>query len=143
METWRFTRAVHHFVRVNQSNCTIPKQTLNKAGYCVFVFKKKTQYTAGFLLVPVSSPSQDSKRLVAHKQTRLCKFFAIGACTKGTSCPFAHGVSHLRSLGKKHIRCRDRCFGETKTWLVIGTCNAILQYDTVHRCTYIGNYGSG
>eukprot|EP00438_Fugacium_kawagutii_P001417 Skav211735 [mRNA] locus=scaffold7896:17820:23788:- [translate_table: standard] len=43
-----------------------------------------------------SSSDKDVKRLAAHKQTRLCKFFAVGACTKGTACPFAHGVSHLR-----------------------------------------------
>lgn len=42
--------------------------------------------------------AKDAKRLAAHKQTRLCKFFAIGACTKGTACPFAHGTSHLRAL---------------------------------------------
>eukprot|EP00434_Breviolum_minutum_P006508 symbB.v1.2.005744.t1/scaffold307.1/size232847/9 len=40
--------------------------------------------------------NRDAKRLAAHKQTRLCKFFAVGACTKGSSCPFAHGTSHLR-----------------------------------------------
>jgi len=39
---------------------------------------------------------RDAKRLAAHKQTRLCKFFAVGACTKGSTCPFAHGTSHLR-----------------------------------------------
>ena len=29
-------------------------------------------------------------------RTRLCKFFAIGACAKGSACTFAHGMGHLR-----------------------------------------------
>ena len=36
------------------------------------------------------------KRLEAHKKTRLCKFFAMGACTRGSSCAFAHGSDQLR-----------------------------------------------
>ena len=32
----------------------------------------------------------------AHKQTRLCKFFAAGACTRGAACTFAHGSERLR-----------------------------------------------
>ena len=48
--------------------------------------------------------AKDAKRLAAHKQTRLCKFFAVGACTKGSTCPFAHGTSHLRGLLADHSR---------------------------------------
>jgi len=36
------------------------------------------------------------RRLQAHKKTQLCKFFAVGACTRGSSCAFAHGSSQLR-----------------------------------------------
>ena len=35
--------------------------------------------------------AKDLKRLEVHKQTRLCKFFAVGACTRGSKCAFAHG----------------------------------------------------
>ena len=34
--------------------------------------------------------------LQLHKQTRLCKFFTMGACTRGEKCAFAHGPEHLR-----------------------------------------------
>lgn len=52
--------------------------------------------TAMMSVAHSSINDRDAKRLAAHKQTRLCKFFAMGACTKGTACPFAHGTSHLR-----------------------------------------------
>eukprot|EP00434_Breviolum_minutum_P006511 symbB.v1.2.005746.t1/scaffold307.1/size232847/11 len=39
---------------------------------------------------------RDGKRLQVHKQTRLCKFFAIGQCTRGSACAFAHGEEKLR-----------------------------------------------
>ena len=31
-----------------------------------------------------------------HKKTQLCKFFAVGACTRGSNCAFAHGAAQLR-----------------------------------------------
>lgn len=40
--------------------------------------------------------AKEVKRLQVHKQTRLCRFFAIGACTRGTACSFAHGQDKLR-----------------------------------------------
>eukprot|EP00928_Gymnodinium_smaydae_P082687 TRINITY_DN65995_c0_g1_i1.p1 TRINITY_DN65995_c0_g1~~TRINITY_DN65995_c0_g1_i1.p1 ORF type:complete len:172 (-),score=20.90 TRINITY_DN65995_c0_g1_i1:282-797(-) len=30
-------------------------------------------------------------------KTKECKFFGVGSCTKGSSCPFAHSVGELRS----------------------------------------------
>eukprot|EP00435_Cladocopium_sp_Y103_P024102 s632_g5.t2 len=39
---------------------------------------------------------RDVKRLQVHKQTRLCKFFAVGQCTRGSACAFAHGQDRLR-----------------------------------------------
>ncbi|CAK9036570.1 unnamed protein product [Durusdinium trenchii] len=36
------------------------------------------------------------KRLQVHKQTRLCRFFVVGACTRGEACAFAHGKEKLK-----------------------------------------------
>ncbi|CAE7207784.1 zfp36l2-A, partial [Symbiodinium sp. CCMP2456] len=38
----------------------------------------------------------EARRLQVHKKTQLCKFFAVGACTRGSSCAFAHGAVQLR-----------------------------------------------
>ncbi|CAE7285527.1 CTH1 [Symbiodinium microadriaticum] len=38
----------------------------------------------------------EARRLQVHKKTQLCKFFAVGACTRGSSCAFAHGSAQLR-----------------------------------------------
>lgn len=43
-----------------------------------------------------SEDVRDVKRLQVHKQTRLCKFFAVGQCTRGSACAFAHGQEKLR-----------------------------------------------
>ncbi|CAJ1399787.1 unnamed protein product [Effrenium voratum] len=45
----------------------------------------------------MSAVKELGKRLEAHKKTRLCKFFALGACTRGLACSFAHGTDQLRS----------------------------------------------
>ena len=48
-------------------------------------------------MTAVDDPNEvEVKRLLAHKRTRLCKFFAVGACTRGESCAFAHGSDQLR-----------------------------------------------
>ena len=39
---------------------------------------------------------REVKRLAAHKKTQLCRFFSVGACTRGESCAFAHGSDQLR-----------------------------------------------
>ena len=39
---------------------------------------------------------KEMKRLQVHKQTRLCKFFVVGKCTRGQACTFAHGEEKLR-----------------------------------------------
>mmetsp|Transcript_54278 Transcript_54278/g.129358 ORF Transcript_54278/g.129358 Transcript_54278/m.129358 type:complete len:295 (+) Transcript_54278:53-937(+) len=41
-----------------------------------------------------------------HK-TKLCKFYAVGACTKGPSCIFAHGASEINPLPDFH--CTKIC----------------------------------
>ena len=38
----------------------------------------------------------EAQRLQVHKKTQLCKFFAVGACQRGSNCAFAHGTSQLR-----------------------------------------------
>ena len=38
----------------------------------------------------------EARRLQFHKKTQLCKFFAVGACSRGSSCAFAHGKTQLR-----------------------------------------------
>eukprot|EP00435_Cladocopium_sp_Y103_P008193 s4627_g2.t1 len=48
------------------------------------------------LSLKMSAPETSMKRLQLHKQTRLCKFFSMGACTRGEKCAFAHGLEHLR-----------------------------------------------
>eukprot|EP00437_Effrenium_voratum_P047047 CAMPEP_0181523888 /NCGR_PEP_ID=MMETSP1110-20121109/68136_1 /TAXON_ID=174948 /ORGANISM="Symbiodinium sp., Strain CCMP421" /LENGTH=245 /DNA_ID=CAMNT_0023654579 /DNA_START=10 /DNA_END=747 /DNA_ORIENTATION=- len=45
----------------------------------------------------VPGDDKEEKRLDVHKKTRLCKFFAMGACTRGTACAFAHGLDQLRN----------------------------------------------
>ncbi|CAE7201808.1 Zfp36 [Symbiodinium natans] len=44
----------------------------------------------------VLADDREAKRLEVHKKTRLCKFFTMGACTRGASCAFAHGPDQLR-----------------------------------------------
>jgi len=44
----------------------------------------------------VLTDDREARRLDVHKKTRLCKFFAVGACTRGSSCAFAHGSEQLR-----------------------------------------------
>ena len=36
-------------------------------------------------------------QLLLPRKTQLCKFFAVGACTRGSSCTFAHGSGQLRN----------------------------------------------
>ena len=38
----------------------------------------------------------EAQRRQVHKKTQLCKFFAVGACQRGSSCAFAHGTAQLR-----------------------------------------------
>ena len=47
-------------------------------------------------MADASIPQKDTKRLQVHQQTRLCKFFVMGKCTRGQSCAFAHGQDKLR-----------------------------------------------
>ncbi|CAK9096245.1 C3H1 type-like 2-A) [Durusdinium trenchii] len=43
-----------------------------------------------------SDGDKETKRLAAHKKTQLCRFFEVGACTRGEGCSFAHGMDQLR-----------------------------------------------
>jgi len=48
--------------------------------------------------------------------TRMCKFFPMGKCTKGVQCPFAHDVFQLRE--QPDLRCTKMC----RTMLKTGQC---------------------
>ena len=48
------------------------------------------------MLAPSPSDDAHAKRREVHQKTRLCKFFTMGACTRGSSCAFAHGPEQLR-----------------------------------------------
>jgi len=58
--------------------------------------------------------------------TRMCKFFPMGKCTKGVQCPFAHDIFQLRE--QPNLRCTKLC----KTMIKTGQC----QDPT---CTYAHN----
>mmetsp|Transcript_22338 Transcript_22338/g.51784 ORF Transcript_22338/g.51784 Transcript_22338/m.51784 type:complete len:255 (+) Transcript_22338:58-822(+) len=45
---------------------------------------------------PMILVDREAKRLESHKKTQLCKFFAMGACSRGSDCAFAHGSGQLR-----------------------------------------------
>jgi len=39
-----------------------------------------------------------AERVAAFDKTKMCKFFILGACTKGASCHFAHAKEDLKNL---------------------------------------------
>jgi len=53
----------------------------------------------------------------AFMKTKMCKFAAVGKCTKGGHCPFAHSALELNEL--PDLRCTKLC----KTMLMYGECN--------------------
>jgi len=55
--------------------------------------------TLAELTVPTAN---DGMRMALHFKTRMCKFHARGACTKGTACTFAHDAIELRP-SPKHL----------------------------------------
>jgi len=63
--------------------------------------------------MPRTAKHWDSKRYaIYHTQftkTQLCQYFAVGGCTKGEECNFAHGKEQLCSLPdlKKTALCED------------------------------------
>lgn len=65
-------------------------------------------------------------RIAPFAKTKLCRFEAMGMCTKGVDCPFAHGSRELNPL--PDLRCTRIC----KTLIETGMCNSAT-------CTYAHN----
>jgi len=62
---------------------------------------------ANMSLLPEVSPEEKNNRLCQFTKTKLCKFHAVGKCTKGMQCPFAHEGMELRKL--PDLRCTKIC----------------------------------
>ena len=86
-------------------------------------------------MAAVVNYEKDMKRLQVHKQTRLCRFFVVGACTRGEACTFAHGQDKLRQQPdfSKTRLCAD--FMERGSCAEGDRCSAFIMCGQV----YIGN----
>lgn len=78
-------------------------------------------------------PVENSERLVSRAdrtavfgKTKLCKFFILGACARGTDCAFAHDASEMQSI--PDLSRTKIC----KTLINTGSCND-------PDCTYAHN----
>jgi len=70
------------------------------------------------------APAQrQHQRLLQFSKTKLCKFEVLGLCTKGNSCPFAHGQDEMKSLPDLH--CTKLCAAMLQT----GKCSK-------EKCTF-------
>lgn len=56
-------------------------------------------------------------RTQVFEKTKMCKFYILGACTKGSSCRFAHYPSELQEL--PDLACTKLC----KTLVATGRCD--------------------
>lgn len=74
----------------------------------------------------VGATDKDSARTWHFSKTKMCKFHLIGACSKGTSCPFAHTKVEMRPL--PDLTCTKLC----KALIDTGVCNN-------KHCTYAHN----
>jgi len=70
-----------------------------------------------------SSAKEVEGRLCQFSKTKMCKFHALGKCTKGEQCPFAHDSIDVRNL--PDLRCTKLC----KPLIQTGICND-------KNCTY-------
>eukprot|EP00434_Breviolum_minutum_P040991 symbB.v1.2.036447.t1/scaffold5141.1/size55293/7 len=48
-----------------------------------------------------------AQRTVIFSKTKMCKFHILGACTKGSSCKFAHQKEELQEL--PDLACTKLC----------------------------------
>lgn len=71
---------------------------------------------ASFLAEVPDTSVDEGGRLCQFSKTKLCKFHAIGKCTKGEQCTFAHENLDLRRL--PDLRCTKLC----KTLIQTGHC---------------------
>ena len=58
----------------------------------IFVLAEHILAYFSYKEISTSSTSPAAESFQVHKQTRLCKFFALGQCTRGSACAFAHGT---------------------------------------------------
>eukprot|EP00930_Biecheleria_cincta_P022931 TRINITY_DN16642_c0_g2_i1.p1 TRINITY_DN16642_c0_g2~~TRINITY_DN16642_c0_g2_i1.p1 ORF type:complete len:597 (-),score=112.47 TRINITY_DN16642_c0_g2_i1:112-1902(-) len=65
----------------------------------------------------VLPPAGCSERAQAFMKTKMCKFFILGACTRGSQCQFAHNTNEMNPLPDLH--CTKLC----KSLLATGMCN--------------------
>ncbi|CAK8994037.1 unnamed protein product [Durusdinium trenchii] len=73
----------------------------------------------------MASPTNgaDRSRTWQFSKTKMCKFYLVGMCTKGSQCPFAHQKTELREL--PDLTCTKLC----KTLIQTGLCED-------SRCAY-------
>ena len=78
-------------------------------------------------MAAVVNYEKDMKRLQVHKQTRLCRFFVVGACTRGEACAFAHGKEKLKQQPdfSKTRLCAD--FVELGSCMEGDRCSGLLK----------------
>jgi len=60
--------------------------------------------------------AEENNRLCQFSKTKMCKFYILGKCTKGTQCPFAHESQEIKKL--PDLRCTKLC----NTWVQTGQC---------------------
>lgn len=70
-----------------------------------------------------SNVSADAQSTSQFSKTKMCKFFRVGKCTKGSGCQFAHQQSDLRK--QPDLRCTKIC----QSFVDTGVC-------TDPRCTF-------
>ncbi|CAE8615436.1 unnamed protein product, partial [Polarella glacialis] len=58
-----------------------------------------------------------TQRTVMFSKTKMCKFFLLGACSKGVGCKFAHNKEDLSLL--PDLSCTKLC----KTLVSTGACD--------------------
>jgi hypothetical protein len=54
-----------------------------------------------------ANSTTESQNTSQFSKTKMCKFFRVGKCTKGTQCPFAHQQCDLRK--QPDLRCTKFC----------------------------------
>lgn len=79
--------------------------------------EQRQQQSPPAALGPMLPPAGGSERAQAFMKTKMCKFFILGACTRGNQCQFAHTTSEMNAL--PDLYCTKLC----KTLLATGMCS--------------------